>query len=287
MKLINNNLSPLAFYDKIAQQNHRKTYAFGQISPLVFYKNVILPFQVALNKTTSIEWVRLYDFNTNTYIDLSNALIENGLSLNNSFEDFTILKYPGLLPITQIKKEGLFYLAINLQEIGTIYSEVFTITNTITNYLLISYKNSYNFELKNGIVDFSDNFTFKCYIKAEIGKPEYSFEEEVTSRMGYSFIESQVSKKTYKFTFVAPEYLCDALRIIRLCDTKKIQDLQNQQDYEAITFSISPEWQDQGDLASVECEFETDNIIANLGGYKAELKGGDFNDSYNSDFKKQ
>ena len=49
--------------------------------------------------------------------------------------------------------------------------------------------------MKNGAVDFSDNFKFKCYLKTQVGKPEYSFEEEATERLGYSFIESQISKK--------------------------------------------------------------------------------------------
>ena len=48
---------------------------------------------------------------------------------------------------------------------------------------------------------------------------------------------------------------------------------------------MEPKWEDQGDLASVECEFETDTIIANIGGYAPELAGGDFNDDFNNDYK--
>ena len=155
--------------------------------------------------------------------------------------------------------------------------------NKVDDYLLIEYSNSYNFELKNGIVDFSDSFKFKCYLNTQVGKPEYDFEEEATERMGYTFIESQVSKKIYKFTFLAPEYLCDALRIVRLCETKKITS--KLQVYDLTAFSMEPEWEDQGDLAAVECEFETDTVIANIGGYTPELVGGDFNKDYNNDFK--
>ena len=101
--------------------------------------------------------------------------------------------------------------------------------------------------------------------------------------MGYTFIESQVSKKIYKFTFIAPEYLCDALRIVRLCENKRITN--KSQVYDLTTFNMEPKWEDQGDLASVECEFETDTVIANIGGYTPELAGGDFNDDYNNDYK--
>ena len=282
MKLVNNNISPLPFYDSLALQNHRKDYAYGQVYQLITYRNMLLPFQVVLSSGTSVGWARLYDFNTGKYIDITDSMKENGLVIK-SFTDFKILKYPGTLPIVEIKHEGLYYLTIYISGLGTIYSDVFTVTNRVSDYLLIEYSNSYNFELKNGIVDFSDNFKFKCYLNTQIGKPKYDFEEEATERMGYTFIESQVSKKIYKFTFLAPEYLCDALRIVRLCENKQITS--KSQVYDLTTFNMEPEWEDQGDLAAVECEFETDTVIANIGGYTPELAGGDFNNDFNNDYK--
>lgn len=288
MKLVNNNISPLPFYDNIALQNHRKDYAFGQVYPLITYKNMLLPFQVVLSGGTRVESVKLFDFNTGASTDITASIKENGLTLK-SYNGFKLLKYPGTLPIAEIKHEGLYYLAIEIKVLSSIkneviFSDVFTVTNRVDDYLIIEYYNSYNFELKNGIVDFSDNFKFKCYLNTQIGKPEYDFEEEATERMGYTFIESQVSKKIYKFTFLAPEYLCDALRIVRLCENKQI--ISKLQTYDVSTFSMEPEWEDQGDLASVECEFETDTVVANIGGYMPALAGGDFNDDYDEDYLK-
>lgn len=282
MKLVNNNISPLPFYDNLALQNHHKDYAFGQVYPLITYKNMLLPFQVVLASGTAINWVRLYNFNTGAYTTITTSMKENGLVIK-SYTNFKLLKYPGILPIVEIKHEGLYYLAISISSLGTIYSDIFTVTNKVDDYLLLEYYNSYNFELKNGIVDFSDNFKFRCYLNTQIGKPEYDFEEEATERMGYTFIESQVSKKIYKFTFIAPEYLCDALRIVRLCENKQITS--KLQTYDLTTFSMEPEWEDQGDLAAVECEFETDTVIANIGGYIPETIDGDFNSDFNNDFK--
>ena len=281
MKLINNNISPLPFYDDMALQNHRKDYAFGQVYQLITYRNMLLPFQVVLASGNTVNYVRLYDFNTGKYINITSSMKENGLIIK-SYTGFKVLKYPGILPIVEIKHEGRYYLMISISGLGNIYSDVFTVTNNVDDCLLIEYSNSYNFELKGGMVDFSDNFKFKCYVDSQVGKPEYDFEEEATERMGYSFIESQVSKKIYKFTFLAPEYLCDALRIVRLCENKKITS--KKQVYDLTTFNMEPEWQDQGDLASVECEFETDTVIANIGGYASMLLGGDFNQDYNNDF---
>lgn len=281
MKLVNNNISPLPFYDNIALQNHRKDYAFGQVYQLITYKNMLLPFQVVLASGTSVSWVRLYDFNTGKYTDITSSIKENGLHIK-SFTGFKLLKYPGTLPIVEIKHEGLYYLQIYINGFGTLYSDVFTVCNKVDDCLLLEYKNSYNFSLQGGVVDF-DSFKFKCYLKTQIGKPEYTFEEEATTRMGYTFIESQVSKKVYKFTVIVPEYLCDALRIVRMCDNKFIKS--KGLTYTPTSFEIDVNWEDQGYLASIECSFETDNVIANIGGYKSILKGGDFNDDFNNDFK--
>jgi hypothetical protein len=242
---------------------------------------MLLPFQVVLASGTSVDWVRLYDFNTDKYTDITTSMKENGLVIK-SFTGFKLLKYPGTLPIVEIKHEGLYYLVISISDLGTIYSDLFTVTNRVSDYLLIEYSNSYNFELKNGIVDFSDNFSFKCYLNTQVGKPEYDFEEESTKRLGYVYVESQVSKKTYKFNTVVPEYICDALRLVRLCDNKIIRCEDDE--YEAITFEMEAEWQTQGDLASVTCEFETDNVIANIGGFVPDKLGGDYNNDYNEDF---
>lgn len=146
------------------------------------------------------------------------------------------------------------------------YSDIFCFTSALEDCLEINYWNSSgNFYLKNGIVLFDDNFRFKLYLKSELGKPEYDFEEESTKRLGYIFVESQVSKKVYKFNTVLPEFICDAMRLIRLCSDKVL--ISKNETYDMLTFEMDVEWQTQGDLASVTCEFETDNVIVNLGGF--------------------
>ena len=281
MKQINNNISPLPFYDDISLQNHRKDYAFGQIYPLIIHRNMLLPFQFCVSSGTSVSEAKLYTKGRVLVADILSNLKENGLVVK-SYTGFKLVKYPGILPVNAIKHEGQYYIQLRLNSGKYFYSDVFTVYNRVDDYLELEYSNSYNFELKNGIVDFSDNFKFKLYIPTQIGKPEYDFEEEATERMGYTFIESQVSKKLYKFTFLAPEYLCDALRIVRLCNDKQITS--KGQVYDLTTFNMKPEWEEQGDLAAVECEFETDTVISNIGGYEPELLEGDFNNDYNNDF---
>lgn len=289
MKIVSSNISPLPFYDNIKLQNHRKDYAYGHVFPLITYANFLLPFQFNITDIHSISdvdipEVLLFDFNTGTSEELN--LQDYGLEVKNMYNDGCLLiKYPAILPLPEIKYEGLYYLCISIydgQETIPFYSDVFTITFKIDRFLKLEYRNEYNFKLAKGIVDFSDNFKFRCYLDTQVGKPEYSFEEEATERMGYSFIESQVSKKIYKFSFIAPEYLCDALRLVRLCENKKIVSRLNE--YYLTTFIMEPKWEEQGDLAAVECEFETDTVIANVGGYQPVLLGGDFNNDFNNDF---
>lgn len=268
MILVNNNISPLPFYDDIALQNHRKDYAFGQVYPLITHGSELLPFQAVLSGGTSIDYVILHNVGTGESTDITQSMTDNGLSIK-TVDGYTIMKYSGGQSVAGVEKEGRYYLEIRITDLGSLYSDVFTVCNRVDDYLLIEYSNSYNFVMRNGVVDFSDDFKFKVYLPTQVGRPEYDFEEEATERMGYTFIESQVSKKVYKFTFVAPEYLCDALRLVRLCDNKQITS--KSQTYDVVTFSMTPEWEDQGDLASVECEFETDTIIANVGGYAPDL----------------
>jgi hypothetical protein len=184
--------------------------------------------------------------------------------------------------------EGLYYLKLASGNGGlwTYYSEVFCFDNVTKDCLELEYWNETgNFAVKNGVIAFPADFHFKLLLKGEIGKPEYNFEEESTKRLGYIFVESQVSKKTYKFNAVVPEYICDALRLVRLCDNKIIRCKDDE--YEAITFEMEAEWQTQGDLASVTCEFETDNVVANIGGFVPDKLGGDYNNDYNEDFDKE
>lgn len=282
MNLINNNLSPLPFYDNLSDQNHKKDYAFGAIHPIVIYKAWLIPFQVVLSSGSAIEWVRLYDYNTNEFTDITQSMNSTGLTLK-SYADFKILKYSATSAITGLQHEGLYYLAISITDYGIIYSDLFSSNNNMDCYLKLEYGNTHNLYLKNGMVDFSDNFKFRCYLSTQVGKPEYTFEEEATDRGGYSFIEFQVSKKIYKFTFLAPEYLCDALRIVRMCDSKTVTS--KNKIYKAIDFGMEVSWEDQGDLASVVCEFETDNVISNIGGYSSPvIIKGDFDNDYNVDY---
>ena len=114
-----------------------------------------------------------------------------------------------------------------------------------------------------GAIAYSDGYKNEMFFAAEIGMPEYEFEEEVAERNGYQFPISQISYKKYKFTILVPEEVCDVMRFIRLSDHIRISTKNDT--YEATSFLMTPTWAEQGYLAEVACEFTTDTVAKKIG----------------------
>ena len=114
-----------------------------------------------------------------------------------------------------------------------------------------------------GAIAYSDGYKNEMFFDAEIGMPEYEFEEEVAERNGYQFPISQISYKKYKFTILVPEEVCDVMRFIRLSDHIRISTKKDT--YEATSFLMTPTWAEQGYFAEVACEFTTDTVAKKIG----------------------
>lgn len=143
---------------------------------------------------------------------------------------------------------------------NTFYSAYFTWRNPC---LSIEWYDKSDLIFRDGQICYSSGFKNKMYFDAELGMPSYEFEEEVTERNGYSYPLSQVSYKKYKFSILAPEEVCDVMRLIRLSDVVTIKS--GEDEYSATSFLMTPTWQDQGYLAKVECEFATDTMVKKNG----------------------
>ena len=287
-------LSPLKFYDDPVKQNHRKSYAYGHVVPVLCKRYELTPFQFVL--PSEVYWGSGQDRElVVVLIDAKNE--ERRIDISDRFHRVTdlnivhdaripreIFMYSGSSVIFNNIPEGLYYLEIEIrafrQWARAFYSEVFCLSDNTDDCLEIEYWNTTgSFLIEGGGISFDNNFHFKLLLKTEVGKPEYEFEEEATKRLGYTFVESQVSKKIFKFNALVPEYICDAMRIIRLCDNKIIRSKGDE--YKALTFEMEVDWEEQGDLASVDCSFETDNVIVNLGGRQAQERSSS-NGSYSS-----
>lgn len=278
----NNNISVLPWYTSIDEQNHRKSYAYGNVYPLYAPADKLLPFQVMRTaRANAITNVTLYTKDGQSR-DITSYIIESGLQVRN-YGDYDVIIYPANLPMPLNQLDGQYYMTMT-DGVQTWYSEVFTAVQDVSGYLCIEWYDIEDLVFDEGrIVYVNPNFRNRLYLCTELGKPDYPFEEEGETRDGYFFPEKLISEKTYKFTFLAPEYLCDVMRFIRMSDYVQIRDKYGRV-YHCDTFLISPKWQTQGDLASVEAEFETATIVKKIGRGYTISDIGDYNNDFNNDF---
>lgn len=282
----NNNLSVLPWYDSIERQNHRRDYAFGNIYPLITPVQKLLPFQMRRDtRTNEITQVILYDLTGNKIADITTAMKETGLIINRYEDDgYDLIIYPGNLLMAIKMPEGMYYVTMS-DGVQTWYSEVFNAVNKLDDFLKIEWWDEEPLYYSGGHIEYGNGFKNRVYLNTQLCRPDYNFEEDGEDRDGFFFAEKQLSEKVYKFNFLAPEYLCDAMRIIRMSDYVEITNKGEK--YNAEKFLITPKWQDQGDLAAVDAEFETDTVIKKIGqGYIKEVHG-DFNNDYNADYNNE
>lgn len=282
----NNNISVLPFYTNINEQNHRKSYAYGEVYPLFSQAGMLLPFQIMRqHRAGAVTGVNLYRKDGTLVADLTAQLAEMGMTVV-PFTDlgYDVILYPAIFPVSQIVMyDGQHYLTLT-DGTETWYSEVFTIVQDMTPYLKIEWYNDENLVFDGGQFVFDNpRFHNYLYFATEVGKPEYTFEEEGEQRDGFFFPEKQLSEKRYKFNILAPEYLCDVMRLIRMCDHVRITDKYGRV-YHCDTFLITPEWQEQGDLASVTVEFETDTVVKKIGRGYPLASAADFNEDFSDDY---
>lgn len=279
----NNNLSILPFYLDISRQNHRKDYAFGEVFPLFCPDRKILPFQIIReHRTNAISSVILKNLDGSIVANITTQMTGTGLKVNQyTSYGYDVIVYPGLLLLTTPTPEGPYYIEIS-DGVQTWFSEIFTVVRYIDQYLKITYWDSESLVFDEGRVDFSDNFAFNLYLPTQVGRPDYEFEEQVEKRDGYQFVEKQISEKTYKFNFVAPEYLLDAMRIIRMMDNVEV--VSKGETYDVDQFLMTPKWQEGGYLAGVEVEFQCATVIKKIGRGFVPADNGDFNNDFNNDY---
>ena len=288
----NNNLSVLPFYESSQYQNARKWWAYGRVYPLFTQAGFVLPFQVITEHVPNSVVQILYLFDANNDATLT-PIADLGPTMKPMItkKEFASLGYdvwvfPGQLPVLNALNDGRYYIRMQIGYGGTIItrvSEIFTVVNNISSYLKITWWDVDDFTMDAGTIVYK-NPAFKniLYLCTDLGKPEYLFEEEGETRDGYFFPIRQISEKRYRFTFLASEYLLDVMRFIRMADYAEIE--YNGQRYSLDTFQITPDWEDNGDIASVQAEFDTATVAKKIGlGYIKSLRG-DFNDDFNNDY---
>lgn len=289
--LPNNNLSVLPWYTSIDQQNARKWWAYGYTYPLYTPAGYMLPFQILRTNRSGIgiSYFRIYKANGTLVGTYTTQIQEQGITIKKfSSLGYDVIVYGSRNQVFTSMDNGQYYAVLN-DGYQTWYSEVFTVVNDITPYMKIEWWDDQDFTMDAGTIvyRYSNNTQFKnvLYLPADIARPEYPFEEEGEERDGYFFATKQISEKHYRFTFLASEYLLDVMRFIRMADFAEIT--KNGQRYSLDTFLITPEWEDNGDVASVEAEFDTSTVAKKIGLGYIKSQRGDFNDDFNNDYNNQ
>lgn len=288
----NNNFSVLPFYADTDDQNAQKWWVYGRVYPLFTPAGFILPFQIITEHTeltsNDITGATIYDANTHASV----AGIETEMRSGIIKKEFASLGYdvwifPGQLPVLNSIANGRYYLLLTWGSWQIVkVSEIFTVVNDIRPYLKIEWWDNEDFVMDAGTIVYT-NPVFKnvLYLQSDLAKPEYVFEEEGDERDGYFFPIKQISEKRYRFSFFAPEYLLDVMRFIRMADHAEIT--YHGQKYSLDTFLITPEWENNGDVAAVQAEFETATVAKKIGLGYVRAQRGDFNDDFNNDFNNE
>lgn len=269
------NISPLPFYHSMKERYDMIPYVYGDRRPLITKMRRIPQFQFVVDTIDglfALTDVSFVDANTNVVIaSIKDKMVDNGLSLKK-VDGVYYLIYKNLGEITELDREGQFYLVVTFSKRvqgrpvvnERYYSDIFYQQRDVSNCIHLLYKDTNGFLIDNNRILFDDGFMFEVYIDSLIGKPSYMYEEEGTKRGGVFFRDYQISKKRYGFTFIAPEYLCDAIRIVPICDTVVIT--QGDNTYDPIQVKMDFDWQDTGALAAVNVEFDVNNIITATSG---------------------
>lgn len=246
---------------------YKKWYAYGKEFALPFSTTELPPFQFTVANLPSFDpttvEVFLVDEATGTRSGTGIKIKVDTMDEHNS----VLYVSPGSNVYAKSVEPGVYRAEFTIPEGETYVSTPICVTEGIetnTNFVKLEYWNDEKLAYPNGFVTTgTDNdFKFQMYIPTTFFKPKYEFEEEITKRAGYKFLELQTCNKVFGFNFLAPEYICDALRLVRLSDY--IRFSHDGEYYNALNFEYNPDWQDNGYLAAIECQFETDTIIQKL-----------------------
>lgn len=276
---VHNNFSPLAFRKKESKATYEKWYAFGKNYAIPASANTLTPFQFTE--------LNIPVFDPNPFeVEVINE--ETGEAKKSGvYVSFDVMpEHGGVLYVSPGKNsfrealpQGTYRARFSIGDEVYISTPFCVIPGieTSSKYLLIEYWNDEKIAYPGGFITTGANndFRYQMYVPATICKPKYEFEEELTKRAGYKFLELQTSTKVYAFTFVAPEFICDAMRLIRLSDYIRIS--HDGEYYNALNFEFDVDWQEQLYLAAVDCQFETDSIIQKLPSFNRRDKASFYN----------
>jgi len=133
-----------------------------------------------------------------------------------------------------------------------------SVTVTTKDLILIEWGNTCDIDN----ILYQKGFLQQLYLETDIGKPLYEIDEVGSTDGDNNFKRTwQKWEKKYKFQVLVPEFIIEALSMIKMHDYISIF-LPNSQSVRVKDFEIENiTWQEEGCMALVGCEFTTDYIL--------------------------
>ncbi len=276
------NYQPLAFYKDTKHQYHKRFRAFGNVLPVAAPTGWIPPFQIKVsNHATQINSVHIINLNTGDQTDIQGLMEGVGLGFTAYAQaPYNTIRYRSLSNIDVIPK-GYFYLKITTDEpvANEYFSDVFEICS-MQGFVKLTYWHDGNFNLPGFHFNFENDFRFFVYLKTELGKPRYAYEDTIHRRDGYNFPEKIISTKQYQCEAFGPEPLWDGLRLARLMNNATLWTEQGTM--KAYEIELDVAWDEAGYVGIGTFVFDTANVVKSTG--KAQAIAPDFNEDYNEDY---
>lgn len=215
---------------------------------------------VAKSVPTPVSEAYLHDCEGNTTDILSK--FAGGIKVVN-VGDNDVIFYDGTATPLDGIAAGTYWLQLTSGDDW--YSEMFTYGAVPA--VRLEWNDISDLSLPDGKIPYSEGYVNRVWLNTSVGRPEYEIEKEGDERDGYFFMEKGISRKSYRITFFAPEYLCDALRLVPVSDVVKIWDTSRGAliAYDVDDVDMEVEWLEQGNYASVTITFHTDTVVKNLG----------------------
>ena len=278
-----NNLSCIPFYTKKEHQDFRLWYAYGEKYPHYVPSDFLIPFSFVVpyheEQLSNIE-VEFYRAccSEEQYLGMEGAdgiMAINGLKLaKDETRRISVLTYFALEVSPLDLEEGMYYMKITLVYGATkdiFYSDVFFVKDRdkLEKMVCVKWWNEERLEYDGGFIPYGKSeggqpFTNRLYLDTTIAMPEYKFTEDGEERNGRFFPIKQISEKVYKMSFIAPEYLCDVMRLIRMADYITLYDGLGRT-LIAEQFEMDVKWSQGGHYAEVTCSIQTDSVIKKIG----------------------
>jgi hypothetical protein len=280
------NINPMGWRRSEQVLDFNKTYVPKPFK-LIIRNGEILPFQLTHERAGGIGGTYTCKIRQTTGALAQVAQFELSVvsEIDQSDDRFYNIRYFGGVGLYDLT-DGCYQATFEDVNGRKWFSEIIHVRADVSMFIQIQYSSRQNLILSDQVIYFTNAFRFKVYLDTIVARPVYEYEEEVTEKNGLKFTSSQVARKVYRMGLPIPEFLADALSIIRLCDFKRI--IAPDQIYNVIDFIFNPEWPERGDLAEGNIEFLTASIIKKVNAFANVDNLGEYSDvQYNNDYKNQ